>query len=49
MKMGTNEQKKELFDKVLGYDLDETRKLIKSNTKYLAPIYQIFLCKNIFY
>ena len=43
MKMGTNEQKKELFDKVLGYDLDETRKLIKSNTNGISVVYLLSL------
>ena len=43
MKIGTNEQKKELFDKVLGYDLDETRKLIKSNTNGISVVYLLSL------
>jgi len=43
LQMGTKEQKKELFDKHLGFDIKETRKLIKSNTGKISVVYLLSL------
>ena len=43
LQMGTKEQKKELFDKILGTDLESSRNVIKSNNNKLSAIYLLTL------
>ena len=42
-KLGTVEQKKELFNKSLGCDIDTSRKIIKTNNNKLSAIYLLTL------
>jgi len=43
IQMGTNEEKKKLFDKILGSDLESSRKVIRLNSNNLSAIYLLTL------